>query len=190
MTIGADSALHRIMEVIDAITTTAQRYARARTHDNTIPYFCRTYSQYINCKIKLCLISAVISGHLCWKWWDGIVGKHYFIYLLMGPIVAALEGFIWSIKAQFMPVSLFCSWWTVFHFNGLGRLVSSNRLMWVWCCILMCCGGQVPGCSVSSGIWCWLGLYSRGSSRGRVGGPHVCTSGRGKARKLVFVSSK
>uniref|UniRef100_A0A8C4XCP5 ATP-dependent 6-phosphofructokinase, liver type-like n=1 Tax=Erpetoichthys calabaricus TaxID=27687 RepID=A0A8C4XCP5_ERPCA len=27
MTIGADSALHRIMEVIDAITTTAQRYA-------------------------------------------------------------------------------------------------------------------------------------------------------------------
>jgi len=28
MTIGTDSALHRIMEVIDAITTTAQRLAR------------------------------------------------------------------------------------------------------------------------------------------------------------------
>lgn len=27
MTIGTDSALHRIMEVIDAITTTAQRWA-------------------------------------------------------------------------------------------------------------------------------------------------------------------
>ncbi len=26
MTIGTDSALHRIMEVVDAITTTAQRY--------------------------------------------------------------------------------------------------------------------------------------------------------------------
>lgn len=28
MTIGTDSALHRIMEIVDAITTTAQRYAR------------------------------------------------------------------------------------------------------------------------------------------------------------------
>lgn len=28
MTIGADSALHRIMEIIDAIMTTAQRSAR------------------------------------------------------------------------------------------------------------------------------------------------------------------
>ena len=28
MTIGADSALHRIMEIVDAITTTAQRYCQ------------------------------------------------------------------------------------------------------------------------------------------------------------------
>ena len=28
MTIGTDSALHRIIEIVDAITTTAQRYAR------------------------------------------------------------------------------------------------------------------------------------------------------------------
>lgn len=27
MTIGTDSALHRIIEIVDAITTTAQRYA-------------------------------------------------------------------------------------------------------------------------------------------------------------------
>lgn len=32
MTIGADSALHRIMEVIDAITTTAQRSSRVHLH--------------------------------------------------------------------------------------------------------------------------------------------------------------
>ncbi|MGH0181929.1 UNVERIFIED_CONTAM: hypothetical protein FKN15_008028 [Acipenser sinensis] len=31
MTIGTDSALHRIMEVVDAITTTAQRYQRGGT---------------------------------------------------------------------------------------------------------------------------------------------------------------
>lgn len=28
MTIGTDSALHRIIEIVDAITTTAQRYGR------------------------------------------------------------------------------------------------------------------------------------------------------------------
>lgn len=32
MTIGADSALHRITEVIDAITTTAQRYEIINLH--------------------------------------------------------------------------------------------------------------------------------------------------------------
>ena len=32
MTIGTDSALHRIIEVVDAITTTAQRYR----HRNTV----------------------------------------------------------------------------------------------------------------------------------------------------------
>lgn len=31
MTIGTDSALHRIIEVVDAIMTTAQRSARKRT---------------------------------------------------------------------------------------------------------------------------------------------------------------
>lgn len=30
MTIGTDSALHRIIEIVDAITTTAQRYAHDR----------------------------------------------------------------------------------------------------------------------------------------------------------------
>lgn len=30
MTIGTDSALHRIIEIVDAITTTAQRYARSQ----------------------------------------------------------------------------------------------------------------------------------------------------------------
>lgn len=30
MTIGTDSALHRIMEVVDAIMTTAQRYTKGR----------------------------------------------------------------------------------------------------------------------------------------------------------------
>lgn len=30
MTIGTDSALHRIIEIVDAITTTAQRYARVQ----------------------------------------------------------------------------------------------------------------------------------------------------------------
>lgn len=32
MTIGTDSALHRIIEVVDAITTTAQRYTHTHTN--------------------------------------------------------------------------------------------------------------------------------------------------------------
>lgn len=32
MTIGTDSALHRIIEIVDAITTTAQRYAQRHSH--------------------------------------------------------------------------------------------------------------------------------------------------------------
>lgn len=35
MTIGTDSALHRIMEVVDAITTTAQRYTYKHTNGTT-----------------------------------------------------------------------------------------------------------------------------------------------------------
>lgn len=40
MTIGTDSALHRIMEVVDAITTTAQRYT---LHTNMVKVFNSSY---------------------------------------------------------------------------------------------------------------------------------------------------
>lgn len=164
-----------------------------------------TYNCNIHCKIKLCFIIAVIRGHLFWKWWGGIVGRHYFSSLVYVSCSSISRFFLYrSLLGHFFSqeyYSLFASecsamqvhstcdmscfsasdglflFWGFWQFS----LVRSDRLIKVRWCISMCCGWQVSGCRVGFGIWCWLGLYPWGSSRGRMGGSHVCPSWRGES---------
>lgn len=66
MTIGTDSALHRIMEVVDAITTTAQRYMQTHVCVHMVLHSCilSLTTHWFVCPY---LPFAVIKEPLFWK---------------------------------------------------------------------------------------------------------------------------
>lgn len=78
MTIGTDSALHRIIEVVDAIMTTAQR--------SGVITWCRvgTWLPSVRLIPRSCLSSWFVAtrGPLCWRWWADIVGKCFLFFHL------------------------------------------------------------------------------------------------------------
>lgn len=97
MTIGADSALHRIFEAVDAITTTASRYefkflvffvALLLAFSSVVYYVLwikqkvtSTFSPMKKCLFdwSFVLLSTAIRGLLSLKLWGDIVGKTFFV---------------------------------------------------------------------------------------------------------------
>ena len=98
MTIGADSALHRIFEAVDAITTTASRYefkflvffVALLLAFSSVVYYVLWIKQKVTSSfspMKKCLfdwsfvlLSTAIRGLLSLKLWGDIVGKTFFVY--------------------------------------------------------------------------------------------------------------
>lgn len=97
MTIGADSALHRIFEAVDAITTTASRYefkflvffVALLLAFSSVVYYVLWIKQKVTSSfspMKKCLfdwsfvlLSTAIRGLLSLKLWGDIVGKTSFV---------------------------------------------------------------------------------------------------------------
>ena len=97
MTIGADSALHRIFEAVDAITTTASRYefkflvffVALLLAFSSVVYYVLWIKQKVTSSfspMKKCLfdwsfvlLSTAIRGLLSLKLWGDIVGKTFFV---------------------------------------------------------------------------------------------------------------
>lgn len=89
MTIGTDSALHRIMEVVDAITTTAQRYIQTHTHAS-----CTWHYTVDNTLICLFL------SHLCSH-------QRAFILEVMGRHCGYVA--VWCMDMSFVCSHIICS---------------------------------------------------------------------------------
>ena len=78
MTIGVDSALHRIVEAVDAIATTASRSV-------LLGYCCLLLTIFYN---PSDIIVSVINVYSLWKLWDGIAAT----WRLFLPLRAKLTG--------------------------------------------------------------------------------------------------
>lgn len=125
MTIGADSALHRIFEAVDAITTTASRYefkflvffVALLLAFSSVVYYVLWIKQKVTSSfspMKKCLfdwsfvlLSTAIRGLLSLKLWGDIVGKTFFVSLGWQMIYPKSKG-VSKLLPFFLLLILFC----------------------------------------------------------------------------------
>ena len=125
MTIGADSALHRIFEAVDAITTTASRYkfkflvffGALLLAFSSVVYYVLWIKQKVTSSfspMKKCLfdwsfvlLSTAIRGLLSLKLWGDIVGKTFFVYPGWQMIYPKSKG-VSKLLPFFLLLILFC----------------------------------------------------------------------------------
>lgn len=125
MTIGADSALHRIFEAVDAITTTASRYefkflvffVALLFAFSSVVYYVLWIKQKVTSSfspMKKCLfdwsfvlLSTAIRGLLSLKLWGDIVGKTFFVSLGWQMIYPKSKG-VSKLLPFFLLLILFC----------------------------------------------------------------------------------
>lgn len=125
MTIGADSALHRIFEAVDAITTTASRYefkflvffVALLFAFSSVVYYVLWIKQKVTSSfspMKKCLfdwsfvlLSTAIRGLLSLKLWGDIVGKTFFVSPGWQMIYPKSKG-VSKLLPFFLLLILFC----------------------------------------------------------------------------------
>lgn len=125
MTIGADSALHRIFEAVDAITTTASRYefkflvffVALLFAFSSVVYYVLWIKQKVTSSfspMKKCLfdwsfvlLSTAIRGLLSLKLWGDIVGKTFFVSPGWQMIYPKSKG-VSKLLPFFLILILFC----------------------------------------------------------------------------------
>ena len=125
MTIGADSALHRIFEAVDAITTTASRYefkflvffVALLFAFSSVVYYVLWIKQKVTSSfspMKKCLfdwsfvlLSTAIRGLLSLKLWGDIVGKTFFVSPRWQMIYRKSKG-VSKLLRFFLLLILFC----------------------------------------------------------------------------------
>ena len=125
MTIGADSALHRIFEAVDAITTTASRYefkflvffVALLLAFSSVVYYVLWIKQKVTSNfspMKKCLfdwsfvlLSTAIRGLLSLKLWGDIVGKTFFVSPGWQMIYPKSKG-VSKLLPFFLLLILFC----------------------------------------------------------------------------------